>query len=87
MSSENNRYRLAQSQRAPMAGAKLVGPADPSEKIEVTVYLRRGSKADLSPEVAQLGSLSPRQRKYLSREEFVRTHGPGRPRQGTSIRL
>jgi len=73
--SQNNRFRLANSERAPMAGAKLVGPADPNEKIEVTVYLRRGSKPDLSAEVAQLGILAPRERKHLSREEFARTHG------------
>lgn len=75
MSNQKNRTRLAQSDRAPMVGAKLVGPADPNEKIEVTVYLRRGSKADLAPAVAQLGNLAPRERKYLSREEFANTHG------------
>jgi kumamolisin len=73
--SQNNRFRLANSERAPMAGARLVGPADRNEKIEVTVYLRRGSKPDLSVEVAQLGILAPRARKHLSREEFARTHG------------
>jgi kumamolisin len=58
-----------------MAGAKFVGPADRNERIEVTVYLRRSSKPDLSVEVAQLGNLAPRERKHLSREEFLRTHG------------
>jgi len=75
MSNENDRSRLANSERAPMAGAKFVGPADPNEKMEVTIYLRRGSMADLAPAVAQLGNLAPKERKYITREDFAKTHG------------
>jgi len=32
--SQNSRFCLANSERAPMAGATLVGPADPNERIE-----------------------------------------------------
>ena len=69
-----NRFRLTQSERAPMEGAKLIGPANPKEKMEVTIYLRRGSKAEAYPNIAQLGSLPPKERHHLTREEFAAKH-------------
>jgi kumamolisin len=60
-----------------MEGAKLIGPADPNEKMEVTVYLRRGSKPEAYPNIAQLGSLPVKERHHLSREEFANAHGSG----------
>jgi kumamolisin len=72
-----NRFRLTHSQRSPMEGAKLIGPADPNEKMEVTVYLRRGSKPEAYPNIAQLGSLPVKERHHLSREEFANAHGAG----------
>lgn len=75
MTAQSNRYRLPRSERAPMAGAKLVGPADPHEKIEVTIFLRRGSKPEAYPDVARLGALPLKDRRHLSREEFANAHG------------
>src|SRR5215469_9376828 len=75
MTPQDSRYRLPHSERAPMAGAKLIGPADPQEKIEVTIFLRRGSKPGAYPDVARLGALPPKGRRHLSREEFARDHG------------
>lgn len=69
-----NRHRLAQSERTPMRGAKLIGPADPNEKLEVTVYLKRGSP-EMYPNVAELGALTPKARRHLSREEFAQKYG------------
>jgi kumamolisin len=57
-----------------MEGAKLIGPANPQEKMEVTILLRRGSKPEAYPNIAQLGSLPARERRHLSREEFAKTH-------------
>jgi len=57
-----------------MTGAKLIGPADPREKIEVTLFLRRGSKPEAYPNVAALGSLPLKERRHLSREEFAKRH-------------
>ena len=73
--STQNRSRLANSERTPMEGAKLIGPFDPLEKVEVTVYLRRGSKAEAYPNIAQLGSLPVKERHHLSREDFANTYG------------
>jgi kumamolisin len=69
-----NRSRLDQSERKPLEGAKLIGPSDPHEKIEVTVFLRRGSKPGSYPDVAKLGSLPVNERHHLSREEFAKAH-------------
>jgi kumamolisin len=70
-----DRVRLARSERTPMEGAKLIGPSDPHEKMEVTVYLRRGSESGTYPNIARLGSLPVNERHHLSREEFAKAHG------------
>jgi kumamolisin len=57
-----------------MEGAKLVGPADPNEKMEVTIFLRRGSKPEAYPNVAELGALPAGKRRHLSRQEFAQKH-------------
>jgi kumamolisin len=70
-----NRHQLATSERAPMKGAELIGPADLQEKMEVTVFLRRGSEPSAYPNVAQLGLLLPKDRRHLTREAFAKQHG------------
>jgi kumamolisin len=75
MANRQDRVELKGSGRAPFQGAHDVGPADPNQQIEVTVFLRRGSKPGEFPPDAQLGAGPVRDRKYLSREEFARLHG------------
>jgi kumamolisin len=78
MANLQNRVELKGSTRAALPGGKDVGPADPQQQIEVTVLLRRGSKPGEFPsaaQIAQAGAQPPRQRKYLTREEFARAHG------------
>jgi kumamolisin len=62
------------SDRRPMAGAKLIGPADVSERLEVSVLLRQTATAGLQDRIERLNkgdySLAP-----LSREAFAATHG------------
>src|SRR5277367_1075138 len=70
-----DRVELKGSARAAMPGGQDVGPADPNQQIEVTVLLRRGSKAGEFPSAAEVGARLPRERKYLTREEFARQHG------------
>ncbi|HEY1424727.1 MAG TPA: protease pro-enzyme activation domain-containing protein, partial [Candidatus Acidoferrum sp.] len=74
MPPQSSRFRLSTSERAPLSGAKLVGPADPKEKMEVTIFLRRGSKPNTFPQVSKLGALPPQERHHLSREEFATNH-------------
>jgi kumamolisin len=78
MANSENRVELKGSTRAALPGGKDVGPADPQQQIEVTVLLRRGSAPGQFPSAAQMAETAaqlPRQRKYLSREEFAQAHG------------
>jgi kumamolisin len=75
MAKRQDRVELKGSARAALPGGQDVGPSDPNQQIEVTVFLRRGSKPGEFPSVAQMGARLPRERKYLTREEFARLHG------------
>lgn len=65
---------LKGSERAAMPGARAVAPADPTERLEVTVLVRRRAGEALHARAAQLaaGSASA---PYLTREEFAARHG------------
>jgi kumamolisin len=75
MAKRLDRVELKGSKRAPLPGGQDVGPADSGEQIEVSVLLRRGSIPGKFPSTEQTGKLPPRQRKYLTREEFASQHG------------
>ena len=75
MAKRQDRVELKGSNRAALPGGQDVGPSDPNEKIEVSVLLRRGSLPSKFPSAEAMGALPPRQRKYLTREEFARQHG------------
>jgi len=64
---------LRGSERRALAGARKVAPADPSERFEVTVLVRRQARQEFSTRVAKLcaGQSVP----HLSHEEFARRHG------------
>jgi kumamolisin len=75
MTSEVNYVPLPGSHRNAVPGAKVLGPADPNEQIDVTVYLRR--RAPLSREVQQatMSDRLPKDRKYLTREQLAADFG------------
>jgi kumamolisin len=75
MAKRQDRVELKGSKRAPLPGGQDVGPADSNEQIEVSVFLRRGSIPAKFPSAEKLGTLPPRQRNYLTREEFASQHG------------
>src|ERR1700730_8742419 len=58
---------LAGSERTPFAQASYVGPVDPNERIEVSVYLRAPSTSNLAAIIEQV----QRQGKPLSRAEYA----------------
>jgi kumamolisin len=64
---------LAGSERAPLPGAREIGPANPNEVVDVTIRLR--SKSGKKP-VVDAGEFSKpiEKRKILSREEFESQH-------------
>jgi len=65
---------LTGSERQPMEGAKAAGKADPSERLEVSVLLRRGNADALTDRVNELASRASAGAR-LSREEFERQFG------------
>ncbi|HEX4002677.1 MAG TPA: S53 family peptidase [Candidatus Acidoferrales bacterium] len=75
MAKRQNRVELKGSARASFSGAHDAGPADPNQQMEVTVFLRRGSKPGAFPPDPQMSTRPPRERKYLTREEFASQHG------------
>ena len=84
MPAKEKRVVLQGSERAAMPGAREVGPADPKERIEVTVFLRRGSSPK-KPSAAATGKLPPAQRQHLSRAQFAAVYG-ARPSDIQKIR-
>jgi kumamolisin len=72
---EQRRVELRGSAREALSGGRDAGPADPNQRITVSVMLRRGSKPQEFPRVAETGARPPHQRQYLTREEFGRAHG------------
>ena len=71
---EKNAVELKGSERAAMAGAREVGPADPKEMVDVTIRLR--SRAGKKPAVSAEEFRKPVQdRKVLTRKELEQVHG------------
>jgi len=65
---------LKGSEKKPMPGAKSLSPADPSERFEVSVLVRRRAHQEFASRVSALtANRSPGA--YLSREEFAARHG------------
>jgi len=74
MSTPKNPLPLAGSERAPLPGAREIGPANPNEKVDVTIRLR--SRAGKKPIVSADAFTKPiGKRTILSRKEFEQQHG------------
>jgi kumamolisin len=62
------------SERAPLRGAREIGPANPNEKVDVTIRLR--SRAGKKPAVtSDTFGKPPAERKTLSRDQYEKSHG------------
>lgn len=65
---------LAGSERAPLQGAREIGPASPNETVDVTLRLR--SRAGKKPIIDQKEFLKPAEtRSIFSRKDFEQQHG------------
>ena len=65
---------LKGSERASMPGARVVAPADPTERLEVTVLVRRRAREALHVLATQLAA-GTSSAACMSREEFAARHG------------
>jgi len=75
MAKIEKRMDLPGSERTLLPGSRKIGPCDPQEQIQVTVFLRRGSSPKQFPDVKKLGQVLPAQRHHLSRAQFASRHG------------
>jgi len=74
MSTPKKPLPLAGSERAPMDGAREIGPANPNETVDVTIRLR--SRAGKKPMVTADAYTKPiEERTILSRKEFEQRYG------------
>jgi kumamolisin len=64
---------LAGSVRATLPGALAIGKADPTERLEVTVLVRRQAASELASRVGQLAQGT--RADHLTREQFAQRHG------------
>jgi kumamolisin len=68
------RIPLKGSERAPLSGSRAMGPADPSERVEVSVLLRRRGRQDFQDRIRRIAS-GDRSTGHLAREDFARQYG------------
>jgi len=74
MSAPKKRFSLAGSERAPLKGAREIGPANPSEIVDVTIRVQ--SRAGKKPIVDADEFEKPiEERTIVSRKEFEQLHG------------
>jgi kumamolisin len=74
MSTPKKPLPLAGSERAPLQGAREIGPANPNEQVDVTIRLR--SRAGKKPIVNADAFTKPiEKRTILSRKQFEQSHG------------
>jgi kumamolisin len=65
---------LKGSERTAVQGAQIIAPADPKERLEVSMIVRRGARTALQTRVAKLAA-GNRSVGFMSREEFAKEHG------------
>ena len=68
------RVPLKGSERFPLSGSRAVGPADPTERVQVSVLLRRHGREAFRERVSRLAR-GDRSVGHLGREEFARQFG------------
>lgn len=67
--------RLQGSERPPIPGSTLTGPIDGSDRVSVTLLLRRRPGSPSLPGLEHWQNTPPDKRKFLSAEEYMRQYG------------
>jgi kumamolisin len=75
MSMQAKKVPLAGSDRAMATGSTLLGPAQPDERVEITLRLRPRTAVPSKAMSAATSSRSPKERQYMTREHFSANHG------------
>jgi kumamolisin len=64
-------HAVAGSERYVLPGAREIGPADPTESLEVTVYVRRDASGPPLPDPNEIAAQGPGSGRHLSHDEFI----------------
>ena len=75
MTVSNDHVILVGSERSAIGDARLVGPADPGERLSVSVEVRRRPDAPPLPDLAVLGAQRPRDRARIDRSAVAESYG------------
>lgn len=68
------RSPLKGSERSPLPNSRTLGPADPTERLEVTIVVRAMDRQGLQDRMQKIAK-GQRSTPYLSRSEYARRHG------------
>jgi kumamolisin len=71
----HNYVAIPGSERRPSKTARLIGPADPNEVLDVTIVLRRRPDGPNLPDHDDFLATPPAQRPRMSEEEFAAKYG------------
>ena len=74
-SQPSNNRRLEGSELKPRPPIELVGPADPTDSLQVTIVVRRRTDGPEVPDHAHYARTPPSERRRLPAEEFARKYG------------
>jgi kumamolisin len=66
---------LPDSARGPMAGAAPTGPADPGQRLEVSVVIKRRAESVFDARLSRLHRAGPDRPAHLTREQYAQQHG------------
>lgn len=76
MPTPNNYHIIPGSERTALPESRIVGEVNPVDLLTVTVRVRRaGTAGELRAHVMAAGQKKPKERRYLTREQFVAEHG------------
>ena len=75
MAISGDHVMLVGSERPARSDARLVGPADASERLTVTVEVRQRPDAPPPPDLAALGAQRPRERERIDRAALAASYG------------
>ena len=75
MSAEAGYVSLPGSEREPLPQASVMAPADPKERLEVTVRVRPRQPLPSAEEMAAMAAQLPSERRYMSAEEYEQQYG------------
>ncbi|HTO89825.1 MAG TPA: S53 family peptidase [Candidatus Sulfotelmatobacter sp.] len=74
MATRSGMVRLKGSERDVLPGARAVGESNPSDRLTLSLYVRRNPRAS-PPSVEALGAQLPRDRRYLTHEQVEKAYG------------